>query len=102
MGFFDKLKHWGFGGHHRKHKSDKGFQDKGRRGDYYYDNRNSDNFQPKTSMRCSNCGNLNIVSSRFCQSCGDLLAQTALEECSKCGASLAPSARFCMQCGQKN
>ena len=47
-------------------------------------------------MRCSNCGNDNLASSRFCNQCGTPLATT----CHKCAAENASNAKFCSQCGE--
>jgi class 3 adenylate cyclase/predicted ATPase len=47
-------------------------------------------------MRCSNCGNDNPASSRFCNQCGSALATT----CHKCAAENGSGAKFCSQCGE--
>ncbi|MBV8452185.1 MAG: zinc ribbon domain-containing protein, partial [Deltaproteobacteria bacterium] len=47
-------------------------------------------------MLCSNCGNENAASSRFCNQCGIPLVTT----CHKCAAENASGAKFCSQCGE--
>src|SRR5207248_1531468 len=52
--------------------------------------------QPKVgNMRCSNCGNENPASKRFCEDCGAPLAN----RCPKCGAETTAGKRFCGNCG---
>ncbi len=45
-------------------------------------------------MKCSQCGQDNPSSLKFCQECATALSR----RCSKCGAQLSPTAKFCVEC----
>ena len=46
---------------------------------------------------CSNCGNKNIIGSKFCSRCGTAL--NLRKFCANCGANLEVNSRFCSMCG---
>jgi len=49
------------------------------------------------SIKCSNCGAINRINSKFCKGCG--ASMQALEKCPQCGNKLDPDASFCQECG---
>ncbi|MGE8454698.1 MAG: double zinc ribbon domain-containing protein [Pseudomonadales bacterium] len=46
-------------------------------------------------MRCTNCQFENPSGARFCEECGQRLAQI----CPQCGSASSPTAKFCRACG---
>lgn len=62
--------------------------------------------QPNKAQRvskCTNCGAELAPNSRFCNQCGEAVAQTAAEllSCPVCGADLPVNSKFCNYCGCK-
>lgn len=59
-------------------------------------------------MKCTHCGHTLPEGARFCNKCGQPVAQTPAQpekqeqgkKCPHCGQSLMPGARFCNRCGQ--
>ncbi len=51
--------------------------------------------------RCTNCGNVNAEGVKFCQECGNPLAQEGPRHCTVCGMELASGTRFCGGCGNQ-
>ena len=59
-------------------------------------------------MKCTHCGHTLPDGARFCNKCGQPVAQTPAQpekqeqgkKCPHCGQSLMPGARFCNRCGQ--
>ena len=59
-------------------------------------------------MKCTHCGHTLPEGARFCNKCGQPVAQTPAQpekqeqgkKCPHCGQSLMPGARFCTRCGQ--
>lgn len=49
----------------------------------------------RTENSCPKCGALNSGSTKYCSSCGAVMAKV----CSKCGASLTNEEKFCHNCG---
>ncbi len=50
---------------------------------------------------CPKCGAMNAPSIRFCNNCGQNLAQAAQRTCSSCGMENSPGVKFCGGCGAK-
>lgn len=48
---------------------------------------------------CPNCGTPNPSGAKFCNNCGQKLAEPG--KCPNCGADVAPGSKFCNNCGQK-
>jgi len=53
---------------------------------------------PKTAVRCQECGLENPSSAKFCSGCGRMLRSEA-KSCPHCKASKPSGARFCNSCG---
>lgn len=63
--------------------------------------------------KCSNCSNILVLESKFCNMCGERLkeipkdfissspASTVVSKCSGCGEVLDKDAIFCSNCGKK-
>ena len=48
---------------------------------------------------CYNCGNKNLINSKFCSSCGKPLNLNKF--CTNCGASIEINSNFCSMCGRE-
>jgi membrane protease subunit (stomatin/prohibitin family) len=48
---------------------------------------------------CTSCHAPNAPGSKFCSSCGIVMAAPKSTHCTQCGAPAAPNARFCAGCG---
>jgi membrane protease subunit (stomatin/prohibitin family) len=48
---------------------------------------------------CTSCHAPNAPGSKFCSSCGIVMATPKSTHCTQCGATAAPNARFCAGCG---
>ncbi|WP_455288832.1 double zinc ribbon domain-containing protein [Cupriavidus necator] len=46
-------------------------------------------------MRCASCGHESSAHAKFCEECGNRLAQV----CPQCGSESSPTAKFCSACG---
>ncbi len=51
------------------------------------------------SINCQKCNVPNSVNAKFCNSCGEKIAQGQF--CNQCGVTLAANAKFCAECGTK-
>lgn len=54
---------------------------------------------PQAMINCQKCGFQNIVSNKFCGSCGASLAPAPTVACPKCGAQMPSTMKFCGNCG---